>query len=183
MVLNPHITDTKQITDGKVLNVPVLTFPLQPEPSVIVLNQEEQDALNLHNSARTRISTTTGHPRSPLAWSPTLASAAQAHATHLIRTRTFAHSGTPNMGENLAKFVPGNTGSLAEAVRLWCQEEKYYIGEKIGKGKGYEHWTQVIWPGTTEVGMGVARGSESCVVVARYSGPGNIVGRSAWTER
>lgn len=73
---------------------------------------------------------------------------------------------------------------LARAVQDWVSEGRLYNGEKVAGRRGYGQWghyTQVIWPSTTHVGMASARGAGGKqIIVARYSPCGNEFGRSAW---
>ncbi|KAF2802814.1 PR-1-like protein [Mytilinidion resinicola] len=145
------------------------------------LNADQKEALDIHNKARARISKACNTPRPALKWNSTLAAEADAYAKRLMQSGSFLHSGTKGEGENLAKFMPATNGSMAKGVEMWLGEEKDYHGEPIDANYGmYGHWTQVIWPTTTEVGLGVARGSGVCVVVGRYKEPGNLRGSSAW---
>ncbi|XTI82406.1 carbohydrate-binding module family 50 protein [Cenococcum geophilum] len=172
---NPEITNPDDIEVGQVLNIP------QQQPEVASLNDDQKHALQLHNAARQRISTSTHVSRPALIWDASLAADAQKYAQYLVDTNEFKHSGTS--GENLAKNWPEDSGSSAKATQMWLDEEKNYHGEPIGQGNfgSYGHWTQCIWPTTTKVGLGMAKGNGACVVVGRYAPPGNWNGKSAWT--
>jgi hypothetical protein len=97
-------------------------------------------------------------------------------------------------GENLAWLLPGGPGSYAHAAQLWIGEKKNYHGEvltnepdppEIELKKG--HYTQIIWPEATRVGMGhfdAPRGDPEwpnggTYVVARYD-VCQTVGQTAW---
>jgi hypothetical protein len=92
------------------------------------------------------------------------------------------HEGKKGEGENIWSYT--STGyarkTFLNAVEKWLDEESRYNGEKLTGRKGAGHYTQIIWPGTTHVGMGKARRGGRLVVVARYWPSGNIIGRSAW---
>ncbi|OCL03698.1 carbohydrate-binding module family 50 protein [Glonium stellatum] len=183
---NPKITNPDDIRIGEVLNIP--KHPeMQPtqQARASSLNEDQKHALELHNTARQHISASTHVSRPALTWDTSLAADAQKYAQHLIDTNGFAHSGAPGVGENLAKSWPADSGSLAKGTQMWLDEEKNYHGEPIGQGdfSGYGHWTQCIWPTTTRVGVGLARGNGACVVVGRYAPPGNWTGKSAWTGK
>jgi hypothetical protein len=139
------------------------------------LDDDGKAALDVHNC---------GTLRPALTWNAALAAEAAAYSKQLMEVGSFQHSGTKGEGENLAKFMPATVGSLAKGVEVWCGEEKIYQGQPIDESfRKYGHWTQVIWPMTTEVGLGVARGNGECLVVGRYKEPGNSKGRSAWSGK
>lgn len=92
------------------------------------------------------------------------------------------HASTDD-GENLY----GTTGnpSFSEAVSAWTAERANYDGQEIGDPNldfgAVGHYTQVVWPETTQVGMGMARGQNGWTyVVGRYWPAGNVSGLSAW---
>lgn len=121
-----------------------------------------------------------GTPRPNLVWDETLEAGAREWASHLAGTNKFEHSGANGVGENLA----GGTTTLAAGVELWLGEEKNYHGQPIDKGFAkYGHYTQIIWPGTTKVGIALVKDKDSSITVARYSPPGNYMGVSAWTGK
>ena len=117
----------------------------------------------------------------PLSWDANLANDAQQWAQHLADTDTFEHSGMGNEGENLFEAFPSAT--FTTATQAWCNEISSYNGQNIPDGNfgSYGHYTQVVWPTTTAVGMGAAKSASGKVyVVGRYNPPGNFNGRSAW---
>merc|ERR1711971_807361 len=67
------------------------------------------------------------------------------------------------------------------AVDNWYSEIKDYTYGKEPSTGGSEigHFTQVVWKGSTEVGVGVAQEGSTVVVVANYSPPGNVRGQYA----
>ena len=40
----------------------------------------------------------------------------------------------------------------------------------------YGHFTQVVWKGTKEVGIGIASAKNQCIVVGSYRPAGNMIG-------
>jgi hypothetical protein len=42
------------------------------------------------------------------------------------------------------------------------------------------HYTQVVWPATTKLGMATVRNPRGTYIVARYEPAGNVLGQSAW---
>jgi len=136
-------------------------------------------AVQDHNNARAEAQ---GGPRPSLTWSDDLAAGAQAWANHMAETGQFEHDPNAGAGENLFGGS-GRDFSYSDGVADWVGEKKNYNGENIGDGdfSAYGHYTQVIWPETTQVGMGSAKGSNGWTyVVGRYSPQGNITGLSAY---
>lgn len=86
-------------------------------------------------------------------------------------------------GENLFMQMGGGHQPLKRGVESWVNEKPHYHGEKIAQGdfSSYGHYTQVIWPGTTHVGMATATAKNgNQVIVGRYSPPGNFSGKTAF---
>merc|ERR1712037_806723 len=65
------------------------------------------------------------------------------------------------------------------AVDSWYSEIKdYTFGKEPSMGGPVTgHFTQVVWKGSTDVGVGVAQEGSKVVVVANYSPPGNFGGQ------
>ncbi|KAH7382849.1 CAP domain-containing protein [Cadophora sp. MPI-SDFR-AT-0126] len=144
-------------------------------------------ALATQNAARQDANNNHGSNCAPLNWDSNLASAAQAWAEAMAKSQNFDHSdpnSRENQGENL--YLYAGTNAVAEfngAAAAWCGEIANYHGEPIGEGnfEGYGHYTQVVWPTSTAVGMGIAQDSNGAFYVCgRYSPTGNISGVSAW---
>ncbi|KAH8656593.1 CAP domain-containing protein [Tricladium varicosporioides] len=135
-------------------------------------------AVQAHNAARAEAQ---GGPRPSLTWSNDLAAKAQVWANHLASINNMQHDPNSGGGENL--YASSGGASFVDGVHAWVDEKKNYHGEKIGEGNfgSYGHYTQVIWPETTQVGMAMAKGSNGWVyVVGRYSPAGNFTGKTAW---
>ncbi|KAI9455844.1 CAP domain-containing protein, partial [Russula earlei] len=113
------------------------------------------------------------HGASPLTWSPSIASVAQAWADKC----QFQHSGGP-YGENLAAGT-GSGYTIASAVQSWTDEVC-----------GPSHFTQVVWKSTTQVGCGVADCSGifdpsfglAHFHVCNYDPAGNVIGEFAYVS-
>lgn len=91
------------------------------------------------------------------------------------------HSGASGQGENIFQSRPAS--SLAAAAQDWCNEVGSYSGQNIPDGnfESYGHYTQVVWPTTTAVGMGAATAaSGNYYVCGRYTPQGNFNGQPAW---
>ncbi|KAH6672098.1 CAP domain-containing protein, partial [Halenospora varia] len=129
-----------------------------------------------------------------LTWSDKLSAQAQAYAEHLLSINHMEHSPShtrKGQGENLYVHKSRTPTTFLRAVERWVDEVVRYNGEVIRhrreggqidkNGDRFGHYTQIIWPSTREVGMGMARREDGkTFVVARYEPVGNRVGQSAW---
>ncbi|KAI1842889.1 hypothetical protein JX265_012018 [Neoarthrinium moseri] len=137
------------------------------------LTQDQQNALDAHNSARSEIGS------AALVWDSSLAADAQAWAEHLVSVGSLTHSDVSGQGENL--YMGYDSTPLVSAANGWIAEKSSYNGEAISSTNymSFGHYTQVVWGSTTHVGMGSASDSSGAVyVVARYSPPGNMIGET-----
>jgi uncharacterized protein YkwD len=134
------------------------------------------------------------HGSPPMALSEALTETAQAWAEEIAQSGTFAHSPRDlrnDAGENIyASFTgePLAPKTLADAaVMSWYEEVKDYdYGTPVGSS-ATGHFTQVVWKGSTQLGVGAARGTrtengrevEFEYVVCQYAPSGNVRGRYA----
>ncbi|XP_068729496.1 titin-like isoform X1 [Montipora capricornis] len=119
----------------------------------------------------------TFHDAPPLRWSPLLAAEAQNYAERLAKTDSLTHSGQKDRGENLA-FTWDIPLSAREAIDMWYDEVQDYDFENPGFTYDTGHFTQLIWVGTEEFGMGMTVAPDGKnIVVGRYFPPGNVVGQ------
>ena len=107
---------------------------------------------------------------------------AQKYSEKLQKEKKFQHShdtynGNP-MGENLHwtslyEYTP------PKATDNWYNEiEDYNFNTgKTKNGKQVGHFTQVVWKGTKELGIGVSCGDNGCYVVGNYYPAGNYIGQ------
>ncbi|XP_032223565.1 ectin isoform X2 [Nematostella vectensis] len=145
----------------------------------------EKECLDAHNMYRAR------HGVPPMTWSRDLARDAQSWADTLARENKFEHDSSLKKlgeGENLAYFAPANRKCkgpedtwcvhCGEMVKDWYDEIADY---DFNKGAGKDRWsvvlhfTQVVWRGTTQVGVATAVSpvTKNFYTVARYKIPGN----------
>merc|ERR1712020_835546 len=133
-----------------------------------------QDSLTAHNTYRAK------HGVGALKLNAELNALAQEWADHLIAEGTFEHRPNNKYGENIYM----SSGSAAQdqaqgAVDSWYSEIKDYTfgKEPSWGGPVTGHFTQVVWKGSTDVGVAVAQEGSKVVVVANYSPPGNYGGQ------
>ncbi|KUJ18493.1 PR-1-like protein [Mollisia scopiformis] len=129
----------------------------------------------MHNEARDEI---IEDPRPHLRWDSALAADALQYAQKLAQSNRMAHSSPKERirngqicGENIAWNAWGRF-TLVDATRLWIQEKSKYRGQKIGSGgdSTWGHYTEIICPNVTRVGLGLTRTrSGETYVVARYN--------------
>ena len=121
----------------------------------------------------------------PLVWDPALAAAAAGYARQLAVTGAFRHSdrrARAGVGENLWMGTRG-AYSPERMIGNWASEKRWFrpgIFPRVsstGRWSDIAHYTQIIWPGTTRIGCGIAGGRGRDVLVCRYAPAGNIDGR------
>lgn len=142
-----------------------------------VLQQMREDCKKAHNVYRAK------HKAMALKLNEDLNKLAQKWAEHLASIRTLKHSDCKwkddIVGENIAYKWMSNGGEFTgqEVTDNWYNEvEKYDYN--VGRSQGTGHFTQVVWKGSLEIGMGMARASDgSFYVVCNYFPAGNIIGR------
>ena len=132
--------------------------------------------LDAHNVARKRF----GVPA--MAWSEHLAAQAMGHAQYMARTGIYGHDQTPGrrkkQGENLWRG-PRGVFSYDIMVGVMIDEEKLFRPGAFpdnainGDWHAVAHYTQIVWPATTEVGCAVASSATTDYFVCRYSPTGN----------
>jgi len=134
--------------------------------------------LNDHNFYRAR------HNAPRMSLDSSLNAAAQSYAEKLASQGTLVHSSNGD-GENLGITCDNQP---EKQTTSWYNENKYYdyYNGVSATGDATGHFTQVVWKGSTRLGVGKARGWayikgkwwDNCdFIVARYSPAGNVQGR------
>ena len=125
-----------------------------------------KEALEAHNRFRA------AHQAPSLTWSSALARDAEAWAKQIAREGRLRHDDTKD-GENVF-MVFGREIDGADAVNSWYSEVKNYDFCKPGFQSNTGHFTQVVWKGSKELGIGKAKSADGKVfVVGRYRPAGN----------
>jgi uncharacterized protein YkwD len=140
--------------------------------------------LSKHNAYRK------AHGSPDLTASASLDASAQAWADKLAESGQFLHSGG-EYGENLYS-ISANEELAADAIATnavdaWYNEGKSYDFASAEPAPNTFHFTQLLWKGSTELGVGVGRATKGddadaiiYYVVCQYTPTGNISG--AWAE-
>ena len=114
--------------------------------------------LDIHNRERTAVG------GRPLRWNVGLAARAQDYANRLARTGQLAHASRAGRGierENLNRGLPGwNTDQM---MGNWLNEKRNFTPgtfpnvSRTGNWYDVGHYSQMIWPTTTDIGCGWPR--------------------------
>lgn len=120
-----------------------------------------------------------------LAWSDELADHAASYAPTLVALERLEHAPQARRvgeGENLWMGTAG-AYRLEQMTEGWANEQRWFVPGRFpdvsstGRWSDVGHYTQMIWPGTREVGCAVARGGGWDFLVCRYRPAGNVIGR------
>ena len=137
-----------------------------------------QDTLKYHNVYRKM------HHAPPLANDAGLDKEAQAYAEKMAKSGNFAHAPANERngaGENLfASYYTEVDGTILtalskEATDCFYDEIKDYDFNNPGFSMSTGHFTQVVWCGSTKLGVGIAVGKSGFYMVARYGPAGNMM--------
>jgi hypothetical protein len=132
--------------------------------------------LNAHNSARAQF----GVPA--VSWNQELAAGALAHAQYMAATGIYGHDQTPGRrkksGENLWRGQRG-VFSYDVMIGVMVEEARHFRAgafpdnSQTGNWSDVAHYTQIVWPTTTEVGCALASSATTDYFVCRYAPTGN----------
>ena len=153
----------------------LLAVPASAEP---VRGDLAGEFLALHNAARVDAKLP------PLAWSDDLAKAADPWARKLARDGELHHSewkDRTGTGENLwigtaGYYSPEQMIGAFTGEKRDFRRGKFPDVSRTGNWQDVGHYTQIIWPSTTQVGCALARARGNDVLVCRYSPAGNYLG-------
>jgi hypothetical protein len=156
---------------------------LAQDDAAVALPDYAQPMLDVHNAERARV----GAP--PLVWNPVLQEHATAYAQELARLGRLVHSPREGRGierENLQQVIPG--WSPEQMLDGWLSEERDFVAgvfpeiSQTGDWNDVSHYSQMIWPTTTDLGCGLASGGGFQWLVCRYSPGGNKPGHPVGIE-
>ena len=132
--------------------------------------------LSAHNQARRTFGV------GPVGWSDELAAGAMAHAQFMATTGIYGHDRTPGRrkkaGENLWRGTRGvfsydvMVGVMVDEARHF-QPGAFPHNSRTGNWTDVAHYTQIVWPTTTEVGCALASSPTTDYFVCRYAPTGN----------
>ncbi len=176
----------KQFIMVVLFGVTVLPAVAQVVPDNTGSQIEQNDAqatLEFHNKVRNEV----GVPA--LQWSAELANYAQEWADYLAEQNNckIAHRASlsrdeKDYGENIF-WGSGKKFTAKEAAEAWYSEKDKYEYQPIPSDSftGTGHYTQMIWKGTREIGIGISKCSNGAtIIVANYSPAGNIIGEKPY---
>ncbi|XP_078282635.1 uncharacterized protein LOC144608559 [Rhinoraja longicauda] len=128
----------------------------------------EKEALEAHNQYRAH------HNTAPLTFNREMSKDCSVWANVLTQDGVIAQSPT-NFGENIWSNPSITEGEIKgnEAVDHWYSEIKYYDYENPAPSTKTEHFTQLIWQETTDMGIAYVVSDKGAFVVAQYKTRGN----------
>ncbi|KAJ8733762.1 hypothetical protein PYW07_014313 [Mythimna separata] len=135
----------------------------------------ELEALEVHNEYRSE------HGVPPLVLSKDISKQSQKWAEELAKKDAMAYSFNQNYGENVYcgwSADPHTKIKARDCVEKWYSEINNFSFGKEPDVLKCGHFTQVVWKGTRELGVGSAKSkSGKLYVVANYYPPGNYSGQ------
>ncbi|RUS76411.1 hypothetical protein EGW08_015821 [Elysia chlorotica] len=143
------------------------------------MEEFRQQTLRTHNMLRAR------HGAAPLKLSDELNVYAQHWCEAMLKNDIIKHSDCllhgSRIGENIAYRVTGLPHDLTgqETVMHWYEEVRDHNFASEEFNTKTAHFTQVVWKGTQELGVGKAKSYDGrkAVIVCTYRPPGNYLGQ------
>jgi hypothetical protein len=137
-----------------------------------------QRILDIHNAERTAV----GVP--PLRWNVRLEMEATAYAQQLAHTGHLVHAPREGRGIERENLQQGLIGwSPDRMMQSWTTEKGDFVAgyyPNVARDANWvnvSHFTQMIWPVTTDIGCGMAEGRGFLWLDCRYSPGGNKDGK------
>ena len=156
-------------------------MPTSPSPSVTCIQPDDLrmvEVYTMHNAVRAEYGV------SPLRWDPALQATASAYANQLAQVGQLVHASRAGRGierENISQGLPN--WSAIQLTDSWLKEKQFFTPgifpnvSTTGDWSQVGHYSQIIWPTTTDIGCGMALGGGFSWLVCRYSPGGNKDGK------
>lgn len=106
---------------------------------------------------------------------------AQEWADTCAKTSSLQHRANNQYGENIFSMYSSDYSHVPtarDAIKEWYDEIKQHSFSSSGVPQGSLHFTQVVWRGSKELGVGIAKNKRGqTYVVCNYSPKGNFIGQ------
>lgn len=155
--------------------------PVSPPPSLDCVRPDDIRMIEVykaHNIERSK------YGYQPLRWNPVLAGNAGAYANQLAGIGRLVHAPREGRGTERENISQGLTGwSASRLMASWLDEKPYFRAgifpdiSTTGDWSQVGHYSQMIWPTTTDIGCGMAVGGRFSWLVCRYDPGGNKDGK------
>jgi hypothetical protein len=150
----------------------------EPKQTSMALPSWARDMLAAHNAARAAV----GAP--PLQWNTELQAHATVRAGEIAQLRQLVHAPREGRGTERENILSAPIGySPGAMVNLWSKESSHFKPglfpdvSDTGNWMDVAHYTQMVWPTTTEIGCAYAPGGGFNWLVCRYNPGGNKDGK------